>query len=140
MGRFADEVPTRQNVGQAIANLKPSKKAAWRQEAQEKGWCFEDFVIEKIRKNIEYRTRRQNGFISTHDSQQSAGPEYKICPTDYAHYVDSPATVVEGANALFPPSVLAAFGTQQLEEELAVRKRRRHNGHADEAARNIHWA
>ena len=106
MGRRATAVPTAQNVGTAIKRLKPEKRRDWRRLAKAQGWKFEEYVIARIRRNIEYRARQ-----STATSGGTGATP------------DEPAVDAEDS--------FDAFSTQQIEDELSRRKRRRWESWAD---------
>ena len=59
MGRHADEVPSMETVGTAIADLKQQKRDAWRKDAELQDCPFEENVIEKLRANVEHKRRRR---------------------------------------------------------------------------------
>lgn len=102
-------MPTAETVGEAIAQLKPAKREAWRAAAKEGGWAFEAYVIARIRRNVEHRRQRLERFKASTKSK-------------------APAVVA-------PCDGLEPFSTQQIEEELCRRKRRRRDSWVEPAAK-----
>lgn len=66
MGRFANEIPTPENVHEVIAALKPEKREKWQAAAADEGRDFEQYVIRRIGQSVEKRrkkARRRHGEI-----------------------------------------------------------------------------
>lgn len=110
MGRHAKSVPTSKSVGRAIANLKPEKKAEWQRLAEEGGWNFEEYVIARIKRNVEYRSRQTSGAgTAGAGAQETTADEFG-----------------DG---------FESFSTQQIEDALSRRKRRRRGSWIDSTER-----
>ena len=86
MGRHAEAHVTSETVGEAVAQLKPEKSEAWRRDANRLGLTFEEYGVEKIRRNIEYKRWRwpvcltfeqtpPSPMVCAHDSASSCEAE-----------------------------------------------------------------
>ena len=116
MGRAADTAPTFETVNDTIASLKRAKREAWANHAKQLQVSFEAYVIEKIRRNIQYRRwRRMHAGI-----QQGEKSDVDGLPTHAAQSTEHGSRSVEygskSRETKSPSGDLALVSTQVLEK------------------------
>ncbi|KAK3715226.1 DNA helicase [Vermiconidia calcicola] len=154
MGRHAKDVPTFDNVDRAIAKLKPRKRGVWQEEARARGWCFEEYVIARIKANIEHRDGKR-GNCGDAARVEEASWEHGLPARIDEHREElvptaSGGLAIAAAEEASPEAAGCAVSqdvglhdiqTQQLEEELARRKdKRKRRESLEEDRRGSHSA